>query len=178
MRQADGHVNVQPILTILDDVRDVQSADVIGSELAANEKWQESPRLHRVHAAGLSDVDVYDKLVYTRLAAVGVSVPETWGEAATVPADGPLEVKTRLGSGGDGVRLVADVSEIPAALADLDVAPDTVMFQRRIPGQVWNVGGVAGSRRSVGHRRLPRDPSHQQPSVPPRRPSSSTARTS
>ena len=144
VRNADGHVDVQPILSVLDDVRDVQSADLIGSELAASEKWQESPRLHRVHARGLSDVDVYDKLVYTRLAEkVGVSVPETWEEAWQVPAGGPVAVKTRLGSGGDGVRLVAGADEIPAALADLDVAEGTVLFQRRIPGQVWNVGGVA-----------------------------------
>lgn len=52
-------------------------------------------------------------------------------------------MKTRIGSGGDGVRLVADAAEIPAALATLEVSPEAVMFQQLIPGQVWNVGGVA-----------------------------------
>lgn len=143
-RDPNGAVDVGPILSILDDLRDVQTADLIGSELVASEKWQESPRLHRVHAAGLRDTAIYDKLLYTRLAAdVGVSVPDTWAEASEVPAGRPLAVKTRLGSGGDGVRLVADAAEIPAALANLEVSPDSVMFQQQIPGQVWNVGGVA-----------------------------------
>jgi biotin carboxylase len=156
-----GAVDVTPILAILDDLRDVQSADIIGSELAASEKWRDSPRLHRVHAAGLTDLDVYDKLAYTRLAeAVGVSVPETWAALSDVPGGIPVVVKTRLGSGGTGVRLVADAAEIPAAVADLQVPPEAVMYQQRIPGQVWNVGGVADRGEVVAagaYRGIPAD---------------------
>ena len=59
---SDGQLDVSPILERLPKFADVQSADEIGAQLVLDRRWQQEPRLRRVHAAGLNDFDCYDKL--------------------------------------------------------------------------------------------------------------------
>ncbi len=141
---SDGQLDVSPILERLPKFADVQSADEIGAQLVLDRRWQQEPRLRRVHATGLNDFDCYDKLSYTTLAAAaGVPVPPTWSNAEEVPSDVALAVKSRVGSGGTGVRLVAGISEAAAAAAEVGRGPKSVLYQQAIAGEVWNVGGVS-----------------------------------
>lgn len=139
-----GVVDLADLPQILPTVVDVQSVDRVGSALLATPQWQAIPRLRRVHAPGVQETDIYDKYVYSRIAeAAGVTIPETWIDPSDLPPGTGLVVKVRVGSGGEGVSLVSGAHEVPAALRALGLAPSEVLVQRRVFGQLWNVGGVA-----------------------------------
>lgn len=140
----DGSIDLAGLPQQLPTVLDVQAVDRVGARLLATRQWQQQGRLHRVHAAGLDDTVIYDKLRYSRVAQeAGVVIPDTVEGTQAPPADTRLVVKVRVGSGGDGVALVDRADEIPSVLAAFNVQPDDVLVQRQVDGDLWNVGGVA-----------------------------------
>ena len=131
---SDGQLDVSPILERLPKFADVQSADEIGAQLVLDRRWQQEPRLRRVHATGLNDFDCYDKLSHTTLAAAaGVPVPPTWSNLRRFPRTWHLPSESRVGSGGTGVRLVAGyLRGGRGGYAEVGRGPKSVLYQQAI----------------------------------------------
>lgn len=136
-------VDVSPLFAWLARATDVQMVDAIGAVLTGTQEWRAVPRLHRVHAHGIAETAVYDKWLYTGLAAAtGVPVPDTRPVPDQLPS-GEWVLKGRVGSGGDRVRLVSSTQQMRQALQDWRLPADQAFIQEKVGGDLWNVGGVA-----------------------------------
>ena len=143
LHTSGANVDVSPLFPWLTRCADMQMVDAIGAVLTATDQWDAVERLHRVHAPGISESAVYDKWIYTRLAAqAGVVVPDSREVPEALPP-GEWVLKGRVGSGGDRVRIVTSGPEAQAALREWDLTGAEAFIQSKVGGDLWNVGGVA-----------------------------------
>ena len=135
-----------------DDVRDVQISEhsfarVDPSSPAARVLFSVGPLDHRARA------ELLDKLVVSvRLRDAGAATPETIPVAEAGPdlavakLGWPIVLKSRIGSGGAGVRVAEDLAGLERALGDLGAShePDELYYERYVVGQVFTYGAVVG----------------------------------
>lgn len=120
----------------------VEATDHVAAALASSPAWRDHPALSR--CASAAQALLFDKLAVTRHAqAQGLAVPPTWERREQVPPVFPVVVKARLGSGGQGVRVVADAAALDLGFTQLGNRPDEVFAQAMVAGDVVQVGGVA-----------------------------------
>ena len=139
-------------------VVDIQCTDEVSAAVAADPRWSDASRLHKVHGV---DPDLpHDKWLQAQLVeSLGIAAPRT---ACDPQGFGDTYiVKPRLGSGGIGVELVT-----PGRPRPTEDPARPVIFQEFIPGSTLNVVGVARDGEALTSAVLRTGQSNARPTAP------------
>lgn len=139
-------------------VVDIQCTDEVGAAVAADPRWSDASRLHKVH--GVHPDLPHDKWLQAQLVeSLGIAAPRTAREPQGF--GGTYIVKPRLGSGGIGVELVTPHRPRPPGDPQ-----QLVIFQEFVPGSTLNVVGIARDGETLTRAVLRTRQSKGRPTAP------------